>query len=326
MTLCAAWVREVDNEQELIFATDSCLSCGDRWHSGVKLFELPRKDCLICFAGDTNRTYPLILNLISSIKFDEHLANTHTDISEVLDYLTQLFTDLCNSISNFEPQTFAEALGDFQFLFGGWSWKANSFKLWKLSYNHALKAITHDEANSSDMVCTFIGDELETAESSLNEELVNRGRIRSRSFDMEPFSVLVNMIRKNEFSGIDGAVQLAKIHPPGSTEFLGVYWPFFNNGKKTFLGKDVSVDNNPAVRFVDPDTAEVVENALPDSILDISEALYGNNVEFLNKCYPNGEQKTDLTKREKANLKDIFEQVAYSQFLALQVSTEGDDL
>jgi hypothetical protein len=96
MTLCAAWVREVDNEQELVFATDSCLSCGDRWHSGVKLFELPRKDCVICFAGDTNRTYPLILNLISSIKFDEELANSHTDIVQVLDYLTGVSQLLTN--------------------------------------------------------------------------------------------------------------------------------------------------------------------------------------------------------------------------------------
>ncbi len=29
------------------------MSGGERWHSGVKLFELPRKDCLICFAGAT---------------------------------------------------------------------------------------------------------------------------------------------------------------------------------------------------------------------------------------------------------------------------------
>lgn len=327
MTLCAAWIREVDEEQELVFATDSCLSSGERWHYGVKLFELPRKDCLICFAGDTNRTYPLILNLISSIKFDEHLADPHTDISEILDYLTQLFTDLCHSIKDYGTQSFKEVLGDFQFLFGGWSWKANGFKLWKLSYNHTLKAITHDEEDSGNMVCTFIGDELETAGESLDQELINRGKIRSRSFDMEPFNVLIKMIRENKFSGIDGAVQLAKIHPPGTTEFLGVYWPFFSNGKKTFLGKEVSVDNNPAVKFIDPDTAEVVENSLPESLHGITEELYGNNVDFINKCYPNGEQKTALTKREKTSLKSIFEQVAYNLFLAQQIpATEADEL
>ena len=125
MTLCVAWVRDINSTKELIFATDSCLSGGERWHSGVKLFELPRKDCLICFAGDTNRAYPLILNLISSIKFDHHLSNAHTDIKEVLEYLTNLFTNLCNTISDYGSRNFEEALGDFKFLFGGWSWKEN---------------------------------------------------------------------------------------------------------------------------------------------------------------------------------------------------------
>ncbi|MCP4054590.1 MAG: hypothetical protein GY739_16320 [Mesoflavibacter sp.] len=322
MTLCAAWVREIDNEQELVFATDSCLSGGESWHSGVKLFELPRKDCLICFAGDTHRTYPLILNLISSIKFDAHLANPHTDIEDVLEYLTKLFTDLCKSITNYQPQTFEEALGDFQFLFGGWSWKNHGFKLWKLSYSHEFGEIKHDEEDSSNMVCTFIGDELDTANQSLDEELANRGRIRARTFDMEPFNVLVKMIREKKFSGIDGAVQLAKIHPPGATEFLGVYWPFMENGKKTFLGKDVTVDNNPAVRFVDPDTADIVENSLPEYIKEIDDDTYGIHTEFLIKCYPNGKLKSNLTKRDKVNLKEIFEFVAYQQFLDNQNSKE----
>ena len=105
--------EKVGDEKELYFATDSCLSGGERWNSGVKLFELPRKDCLICFAGETSRTYPLILNLISSIKFDVHLSNLHTDITEVLDYLAQLFTSLCHDITDYGTQDFKSVLGDF---------------------------------------------------------------------------------------------------------------------------------------------------------------------------------------------------------------------
>jgi hypothetical protein len=240
-------------------------------------------------------------------------------------YLTILFTKLCHAIEDYGTQSFEEALGDFQFLFGGWSWKANAFKLWKLSYNHGAKAFTHSETDSSNMTCTFIGDKLDIVDEALTNELISNRKVMSRRLDMEPFNVLIQMIKDEEHSTIGGAVQLAKIHPPGVAEFLGVYWPNIN-GKKTFLGKDVSVDNNPAVRFVDPDTAEIVENSLPELLHDITKELYGNNVEFVNKCYPNGEQKTDLTKREKANLKSIFEQVAYNQFLARQVPVTGDDL
>ncbi len=326
MTLCVAWLREMHNEKELIFATDSCLSGGERWHSGVKLFDLPRKDCLICFAGETNRTYPLILNLISSIKFDEHLSNLHTDIAEVLDYLTNLFTNLCNSITNYDPQSFEETLGDFQFLFGGWSWKDNDFKLYKLEYNHNTGAFLHDETNNDNMFYTFIGDELKRSQELLVEEISRSGKTLSRRFDMEPFKVLIEMIRNPSYTTIDGAVQIAKIHPPGSTEFLGVYWPSVG-GKKTFLGKDVSTENNPAVKFVDPETGEVLEDALPETLSSIEEDVYGDNAEFMNKCYPNGRLKEYLSKRDRHLIKSIITQVAYARFIETQQqNTEEKDL
>ena len=324
MTLCVAWLREVNDEQELIFATDSCLSGGERWHSGVKLFELPRKDCLICFSGETNRTYPLILNLITSFKFDEHLSNTHTDITEVLDYLTRLFTSLCHNITDFGTQDFKIVLGNFQFLFGGWSWKANAFKLWKLEYNHDVNAFIHDETNTDDMLYTFIGDELDNANELLDKELIDNNKVKSRHFDMEPLKVLVQMIRNPDYSGIDGAVQVARIYPPGSTEFLGIYWPSIN-GKKTFLGKDVNNENNPSVKFVDPDTGELVDEALPEQLAFIDEALYGEDTEFLSQCYPKGYLKDGISKRDKAVIKEIVSRVAYSQFIARQQEEAGTE-
>lgn len=314
MTLCVSWIRKVNNIEELIFATDSCLSGGERWHSGVKLFELPRKDCLICFAGETNRTYPLILNLISSIKFDEHLLSTNTDTVEVLEYLSTLFTSLCNSITGYAPQTFEEALGEFEFLFGGWSWKQSKFKLWKLKYKFETSAFVHDEVDDNEMFFEFIGDETDKAEELLKEEIKNNGKIFARNFDMEPFKVLLTMIRKDEYTTIDGAIQIAKIHPPGSTEFFGVLWPSID-GKKTFLGKDVSFENNPAVNFIDPDTATIIGEELPEKLTVIDEATYGVNTEFVKKCYPNGTLKIELTKRENHILKSIFNDIAYSRFL-----------
>ncbi len=324
MTLCVSWIREVNNEKELIFATDSCLSGGERWHSGVKLFELPRKDCLICFAGETNRTYPLILNLISSIKFDEHLLSSHTDIGEVLDYLTRLFTSLCHSITDYGTQGFKCALGDFQFLFGGWSWKDNGFKLWKLEYNHEAQAFMHDETSSDEMFFTFIGDELERSQELLVDEISKSGKTLSRRFDMEPFKVLIEMIRNSDYSSIDGAVQVAKIHPPGSTEFLGVYWPSVIGGKKTFLEKDVSLDNNPVVKYIDPDTGTVVDETLPETLSPIDGDIYGDNEEFMNKCYPDGKLKEGLTKRDKHLIKSVIDRVAYTQFIAQQQDKLGE--
>jgi hypothetical protein len=316
MSLCVAWLREVDGIQELVFATDSCLSAGERWHSGVKLFELPRKDCLISFAGDTKRTYTLILNLISSIKFDEYLSSPSTDITEILEYLTNLFTNLSNSITNYGTQSFDNAVGDFEFLFGGWSWKENKFKLWKLEYKHDLHAVGHDEVTGDTKLFSFIGDEIETAEDLLREEIRQIGREFSREFDMEPFNVLVRMIRKEEFDYIDGAVQIAKIYPPGNTEFFGVIWPA-ENGKKTFLGKDVTYQNNPKVRYLDPDTGTILGNTLPEKMENILEELFGVNTSFIEDCYSgkNSILKERISSRELVMLKQIFEELAYQNFL-----------
>lgn len=326
MTLCTAWIRQTDDGEELVFATDSCLSMGERWHSGVKLFELPRKDCLICFAGATTRTYPLILNLISSIKFDEDLSNPHTDLSDVLEYLTNLFTDLCNSISGYEPQTFKEALGEFEFLFGGWSWKKNGFEIWTLRYNHELKAFLPNKVNDDSMVFSFIGDEIDKAGSLLEEELSKNKKILSKSFDMEPFRVLLEMIREPEHDSIDGAIQLAKIHPPGITEFYGVYWPSIK-GKKTFLGKDVNFENNPAVKFIDPDTAEIIGDELPNAISEPTEDEYGTNLAFVLDCYSEEgfTLKESLNRQQKTTLTRIFKETAYRHFLNSHESVEELD-
>jgi len=324
MTLCVSWIRQENNTEELIFATDSCLSGGLRWKHGIKLFELPRKDCLICFAGETDRTYPLILNLISSIKFDEHLSNTHTDIKDVLEYLTNLFTNLCNSISDYGTQEFEHVLGDFEFLFGGWSWRESKFRLWKLKYKFEAESFIHDEVGSDSMFYAFIGDELEKAQENLEEEIKNTGKVLAREFDMEPFKVLLTMIRKSEYSTIDGAIQIAKIHPPGITEFFGVMWPSYD-GKKTFLGKDVSFDNNPAVKFIDPDTCSIIGDELPEKLSNIEEEVYGINTKFIKDCYSDGKLKNDITKREKQILISIFSEIAYSQFLENEQQESVDE-
>ena len=132
------------------------------------------------------------------------------------------------------------------------------------------------------------------------------------------------MIRNQSYSTIGGAVQLAKIHPPGETEFLGVYWPSIS-GKKTFLGKNVSAENNPAVKFVDPDTGEVLEDAIPEMLMEVEEAIYGENTDFLIRCYPNGTLKDNLSKRDKSLIKSIIGQVAYARFMEQQNQAEEEE-
>src|SRR2546423_14177496 len=102
MTLCVAWIREGKNDEgeELVFATDSRLRGGETWDSGIKLFNLGRPDCLLCFAGDTQRAYPLILQGSNSRQFNVDWADPRLDLYIVLESLCDLFTLSVRSIGD----------------------------------------------------------------------------------------------------------------------------------------------------------------------------------------------------------------------------------
>lgn len=316
MTLCIAWIRQEGENQELIFATDSCLGGGERWDSGVKLFELPRRDCLICFSGSTLRTYPLILNLINSLKFDKYASNPGYDINDLVFYICSLFNDVLKQTDLSEADLERDLTSyPFDFLFGGWSWKSNEFKIWRIYYSvdtHGFLPVS----DYSNLVFSMIGDELDEARRNLATEIQSGGRILVGSLDMEPLRVLVQMIRNPEKDTISGPVQLAKIYPPGIVEFFGVFYPSAINGKKTFLGRDVSNSNNPSVRFVDPDTGAISELEIPKNLSGIDIATFGADQLFVASCYPDGTVKEGLSEREKELLKVILKENAYKTFLA----------
>lgn len=138
MTLCVAWIRVGQNDEgeELVFGTDSRLRGGEKWDSGIKLFDLGRSDCLLCFAGDTQRAYPLILHGSNSFRSHVAWSNPQLDLYDVLDLLCKLFTDLCNSIGDLPTRmTLHTEIAKAQFLFGGWSWREQKFGIWKLYYS-----------------------------------------------------------------------------------------------------------------------------------------------------------------------------------------------
>ncbi|WP_339790459.1 hypothetical protein [uncultured Imperialibacter sp.] len=326
MTLCIAWIRQDKDGKELIFATDSCLTGGGEvWKHGIKLFELPRKDCLLCFAGETAKAYPLILNLVSSLKFDNKVMNQHTDLRQVLDYLCKNFSEVINSLDyeldagdGYNPYDAA------RFIFGGWNWKLNLLEFWEIYYgNDEKKFLFKGYDSNNPRAYHLIGDHLPEAEEFLIEELTANGKRIQGSFDMEPFLVLSKMARdQQDFRSISGSLQVAKVYPSGSTEFFGVMWPS-EKGKHTSLGRELNPYVKPQIRFLDPDTGVVFDLELPAQIAKLRPELvstindedFGAELAFIEECYPNGAQKPDLTEKEKEMLLAIFKDNAYKKFL-----------
>lgn len=325
MTLCIAWIRQEKENQELVFATDSCLGGGERWENGVKLFELPRKDCMICFSGYTVRTYPMILNLINLIKYDKHAANPSFDVTDLMSYLTSLFTDIIKSIKLGGVKTYEDVLKEdpaFDFIFGGWSWRENKFKLWRIEYSYDAHGFV-PKTDYDNLVITMIGDELDEARKRLEDEIRSTGRILKGALDMEPLKVLVQIIRDPKLDTISGPLQIAKIYPPGHLEFFGAYYPSAEKGKKTFLGRDVSQTNNPSVRFLDPDTGVIMELEVPKYLKGVDLESFGADRDFVTYCYPANTLKENLTEREKELLKTILKENSFKQFLKNQEKEDG---
>ena len=331
MTLCVSWIRQANNTEELIFATDSMLTGAESWDKGVKLFELPRKDCLLSFAGDTIRAYPLVLNLVSSIRFDKHLEAPEMNISEVLIYISELFTKLIKTIvKEVAKLDIHELRGGARFLFGGWDWHQGAFRIWKLYYSKDAEGFLFDELTNDDTKTrfyAFLGDaEINVekeAKTRFNQLMVNEERMDSK-LDMEPLTILRHIALDKSIREVGGSLQIAKIYKSNKIEFFGIIWPS-SEGNPHFQGREYNNFTKPLVRYFNPDTFEILDLELPQKLNSVQEEIYGINIDFINECYPDGVLKEGITEKDSQTLKSIFKDVAYSQFLENEQKESVDE-
>lgn len=322
MTLCIAWIRKTLDTEELIFVTDSALTGGEKWNQGIKLFELPRPDCLLCFAGDTGRAYPLIQNLISTINLDKTLQDPHVDLTELLDHLTTLFTSLVSTIiDDGQIGTLAEMKSSAQFLFGGWSWADSRFRIWRVFYSENVDGFIFKEETdiNKSRGIAFLGNPKRIQKDAFEKykEIFDSQERYHDPLDMEPLRIIIDMSRdtSNSMREVDGAIQIAKIHKSGTTEFFGIYWPSIE-GKPYFQGRKYSFQTKPYARYFDPDTLELIEDQLPMLINDISQFEHLEEYEFICDCYEqDGSLKLGLPSSKRNRLISIFRETAYFAYI-----------
>lgn len=325
MTLCTAYIRQANDTEELVFATDSCLTGGEKWKHGIKLFELPRKDCLLCFAGSTIRAYPLVLNLVSSIHLDKYLQSPASKLDEVLVYLSDLFTELVKKIiSEIPGENIHELRGGAKFLFGGWDWEKASFRVWKLHYSQEVEGFIFDELNSDTnkkRFYTFLGDPspaIEEEAVKAYKKMVYDEDKQDDPIDMEPLKILRDISLNKGIREVDGSLQIAKVYKSNRTEFFGIYWES-SKGKPCFQGREYNEINKPLVKYFDSDTFEILESDLPNKLTTITEELYGDDYEFVCECFDeSGHLKGNLPEKAKHTLRLIFKDIAYRLFIEQQ--------
>lgn len=330
MTLCTAYIRQASDTEELVFATDSCLTGGDKWKHGIKLFELPRKDCLLCFTGSTFRAYPLVLNLISSIHLNDYLNSPRSSIDDIVYYLSDLFTDLVSKIiSEIRDEDIHELRAEARFLFGGWDWKKNLFRVWKLYYKKDIEGFIFDELTANftkNRFYTFLGEatgtDIEEDAKNAYKDLIYKEDKQDDPLDMEPLKVLKDISLNKSIREVDGSLQIAKVYKSNRTEFFGIYWES-SKGKPCFQGREYNEMNKPLVRYFDPDTFELIESDLPNRLTQIPEEIYGEYYDFVKESFDeSGYMKSNLQEKDKHALRLIFKDIAYRQFLQMQEKQE----
>ncbi|MBK7105539.1 MAG: hypothetical protein IPH62_09665 [Ignavibacteriae bacterium] len=322
MTLCVAWLRKTNDksEEELVLATDSCLSGGERWNTGIKLFDFQRKDCLIAFAGETYRAYPLIMNAIHLIKTNPNLANPYTSLETIKDELCNLFTELTNGIYNHGTQQIESLKSEAKFIFGGWDYLTQSFLLWNIYYVHKVQKffnepVYFDDANPA----FFMGDSEEEALSLLHKKLEAFQKTENINLDMEPFQTLRDIIINEINDSVAGSIQLAKVYRSGTNEFFGVYWPS-SEGRPNLHGQDYEHHSRPNVRYIDPDTASIILEDLPSNFeyFENDEKIksYSEKYKpFIEKCYPANKLSDELNSIEREKLTYLLKNITYKKFL-----------
>jgi hypothetical protein len=253
MTLCAVWKRKEGDTEELVFATDSRLTGGELWDSGIKLFRFPREDCLLCFCGETQRAYPLILHLVESIRYDRQLLNRHTDLHRLVEHLTALFTVLCEEIKNPPSGIDLEDLKtEVEFIFGGWSWEQRLLCCWKITYSKEALGFVHEAIHDlREQTIQFIGDHTENAYIEIRRQQGTLDFSPATSLDMEPLNVITQFsLNSATYPEIGGSLQVAKVYQSGTSEFFGVLWSLPTENSYHFLGRECKTD----VRYLDPES------------------------------------------------------------------------
>lgn len=286
MTLTIAWVRSKGDYEELLFCSDSRLRFGCAWDSCQKVFPLPRGDCAIGFAGDTQFAYPIIHAAINAVSLHRGSARRQVDLIEVKSVLVRAINAMLMQIGDLahDKEDFDEP--ELRLVFGGYSWRRKKFVLWKFHFNPGEREFNQREirawrnlgvgrklvilgdpeasysairraARLKESLPEVSNDVQLRARKRLIERLAEKGALDGSGLDMEPFEVIRDMIRENESPSVGGAPQLVKVYPHLNTQVFGVRWPELGGSGVSVLGRSLPKGEIAHIPVLDPDSLKI---------------------------------------------------------------------
>lgn len=262
MTLGMAWVRDLGSIRELVVASDSRLSGGQFWDANPKIMLLPRRDCVISFAGSTADAYPLMLQAYNAIEGFGAMKSGAIDIAHLKGHLVRVFNHSREFISGLPVGQVMPDASDAIFLLSGYSWRSKEFKIWTLHFDaHHSKFTFRPSAawrgqNGQAKVVAFVGDPDAVAEAKrrLVERLRQKNKLQGGGLDMEPFEVLRDVIRDGALSSVGGSPQMVKVYEHMNVHPFPIHWPSRTSGNVTFLGRPLMNYEKAFGDAIDPDS------------------------------------------------------------------------
>lgn len=264
MTLGMAWVRVTGGIRELVVASDSRLSGGQFWNANPKIMLLPRSDCVISFAGDTNDAYPLMLQAYNAILMYGAARSRSLDLTQLKGHLIRVFNQSRRFISHLPVGQEHPTPPDAFFMLAGYSWRSKAFRIWKFYYDLHLQRFTFRPtspwtgAGQEEKLITFVGDgpAIHDVKARLIGKLKQKNRLSSGGLNMEPFDALRDVIRSKEFPSVGGPPQLVKIYEHMNAVPMGIYWPDRKSDQVTVLGRPLMEYEKINWRVLDPDRSD----------------------------------------------------------------------
>lgn len=263
MTILASWVRtSKKGMEELIMISDSRLTGYGKIDYAPKIFQMPRSDIIIGFAGSTIFAYPFLLQVINSVSTFSPFFTRAIDYKPFSSWVLNIINDI---FSKFHPPTKELEDPEVEFIIGGYSWAHKEFFIDKIFYVNSQKKFEKKSARKYSMgKMEVIGDsDLKKCFSSKLKDLIcNKYRVNIFSsnnktinrFDFEPFEVVRDMLLSNNFDTIGGPPQILKVSQFMKSNYVAVYWPNKESG-------DIYVCGRPVFSF------EKLDNWILDPIL-----------------------------------------------------------
>lgn len=265
MTICIAWIRKVKNCEELVFASDSRLRCGEVWDQCPKIMSFERQDCSLAFAGDTFYAYLLMMQTHAAMNQYFRIKSRSMNMNALSGYLLKTINMLSSSIVYDAHGDNKRDIEKNEFIFGGYVWPTKEFKLWHIKYDHNLgsfvKCTPFKNFYKKFGSIAIIGDKAQIYRNKLYRFLdekygPNCKNYNGRGFNMEPFELLRDMLLDADIEDtIGGPPQIIKVYQYMNSRPLGIYWPekdkdIFKN--RTLLGRKLQNYKDTEYWFMDP--------------------------------------------------------------------------